>query len=359
MKRRIWKAAKIALLSLLGLVLLVTGGGLAYRAYRHSQIARATAIDQATGIDEALFARIGGIEQFVVIRGQDRRNPVLLILHGGPGFAQSAIPRDFLFGWTRDFTLVEWDQRGAGKTFGKSGPLSPGVTIERMALDGVEVAEFVREKLRKPKIVLVGLSWGSILGVHMVKARPDLFYAYIGTGQIVNQHKYKAVAYTQLLAEAHARGDRQAIKELEANGPPPYDSFSKATVHTKWANAYEPGQPSMRSAISMVLFESEAGPLELRDYVKGLMASEDYFRDQGEAVDLPSLGPDFAIPVFVFQGALDNVAPVPPVRTYVDSITAPRKELVLIPGAGHNAIATKSDEFLTLLIQRVRPLAAP
>jgi len=81
-------------------------------------------------------------------------------------------------------------------------------------------------------------------------------------------------------------------------------------------------------------------------------------RDQGDAVDLPSLGPEFAIPVFVFQGALDNVAPVPPVRTYVDSITAPRKELVLIPGAGHNAIATKSDEFLALLIQRVRPLAA-
>ena len=108
----------------------------------------------------------------------------------------------------------------------------------------------------------------------------------------------------------------------------------------------------------MVLFESEAGPLELRDYVKGLIASEDYFRDQGEAVDLPSLGLDFAIPVFVFQGALDNVAPVPPVRTYVDSITAPRKELVLIPGAGHNAIATKSDEFLVLLNQRVRPLAA-
>ena len=87
-------------------------------------------------------------------------------------------------------------------------------------------------------------------------------------------------------------------------------------------------------------------------------SAENYFRDQGEAVDLPSLGPDFAIPVFVFQGALDNVAPVPPVRTYVDSITAPRKELVLIPGAGHNAIATKSDEFLALLIQRVRPLAA-
>lgn len=96
MRRRIWKAAKIAVLSLLGLVLLVIGGGLVYRACRHNQIAQATAINQATGIDEALFARIGGIEQFVVIRGKDRKNPVLLILHGGPGFAQSAIPRDFL-----------------------------------------------------------------------------------------------------------------------------------------------------------------------------------------------------------------------------------------------------------------------
>jgi proline iminopeptidase len=84
-------------------------------------------------------------------------------------------------------------------------------------------------------------------------------------------------------------------------------------------------------------------------------SSQDHFRDAVEKEDIPSLGTTFAIPFFVFQGALDNVTPIAPVREYVDRITAPRKELVLIPNAGHNAIATRSDEFLRLLLERVLP----
>ena len=150
---------------------------------------------------------------------------------------------------------------------------------------------------------------------------------------------------------------RARIVELEANGPPPYDSVSKAMVHTKWANRYEPGQLSNVDLISVVLFDSDASLKDLRDYMNGITTSQDHFRDAVEREDIRSLGTTFAIPFFVFQGAIDNVTPVAPVREYVDSITAPRKDLVLIPNAGHNAIATRSDEFLKLLIQRVRPLA--
>ena len=357
MRSRFWRVTKLASLGFLVLVLVPVGGALAYRAYRHHQIARATAIDPVSGVDESLFARIGGIDQWIAIRGQNRDNAVLLILHGGPGFALSPLPRNVYFGWTRHFTVVQWDQRGAGRTFGRSGPIDAEVTIERMALDGVEVAELLCGKLHQAKIVLVGLSWGSILGVEMVRARPDLFHAYVGTGQVVNQHEYKAVAYAQLLAEAHARNDPQAIEELEANGPPPYDSLSRASVHTKWANAFEAGQPSRRRVISAVLFESEAGPRALRDYMRGLANSQNHFRDQVEAVDLRALGTDFAVPFFVFQGAADNVTPVAPVREYVDRVTAPRKQLVLLENAGHSAMATRSDEFLRLLLEWVRPLA--
>jgi pimeloyl-ACP methyl ester carboxylesterase len=226
-----------------------------------------------------------------------------------------------------------------------------------MALDGVEVAEFLREKLHKPKILLVGISWGSSLGVHMTKARPDLFYAYVGTGQSVNQRKYKAVAYEQLLAEARARHDRRAIHELEANGPPPYDSMSKETIYTKWATAYEPGGLSTWTAISGMLFESGASLRDLRDFVSGLTSSSNHFREQVQTVDLLSLGTDFAVPFFVFQGASDNVTPVQPVKEYVDRVTAPHKQLVLIADAGHNVMVTKRHEFLRLLIQYVRPLA--
>jgi pimeloyl-ACP methyl ester carboxylesterase len=357
MRRKVWKIGKLAFLSFSVLILLLIAGVLAYRTYRHSEISKTTAIDPIKGIDDALFAKIGGIDQWIAIRGQDRDNPVLLLLHGGPGIALSPLPRDFLFSWTKDFTVVLWDQRGAGKTFGKSGPVGADVTKDRMAQDGIEVAEFIRTRLRKPTVVILGVSWGTAIGVRMAKARPDLFSVYVGSGQSVNQGKYRRVAYTQLLAEARTRGDRQAITELEANGPPPYESVSKATVHTKWANRYEPGQPSTGSLIATVLFDSNASLKDLRDYMRGLTSSQDHFRDAVEQEDIPSLGTTFAIPFFVFQGAVDNVTPVAPVREYVDRVTAPQKELVLIPNAGHNAIATKSDEFLKLLLDRVLPLA--
>jgi pimeloyl-ACP methyl ester carboxylesterase len=357
MGKKIWKAMKVTLLSLLGLVVVLIGSGLAYRAYRHHQIAKATVIDTTNGIDEALFVKIGGIDQWISMRGQNRNNPVLLIVHGGPGLVMSPYPRNFLFGWTRDFTVVLWDQRGAGKTFGKSGPLDSAVTIDRMAQDGEEVAEFLRGKLHKEKIVLVGLSWGTILGVRMAKERPDLFYAYVGTGQGVNQRKYRAIGYEQLLAEARARQDRKAVRELESIGAPPWDSFSKESTYSKWADGYEPGGLSGLSLASVILFDSGASFRDLRDYVNGLTTSDDHFRAAVEAEDLPALGTDFAIPFFVFQGALDNITPAQPVKAYVDSITAPQKRLVLIPDAGHSVISTRSDEFLRLLDRLVRPLA--
>jgi pimeloyl-ACP methyl ester carboxylesterase len=355
--RRVWKIAKIALLTLLGLVVTLMITGLAWREHRHRQIANATVIDTAKGIDESLFVKIGGIDQWIGIRGQSRDNPVLLLLHGGPGIATSSYPRNVRFSWTKDFTLVQWDQRGAGKTFGRSGRVGPTVTIERMAQDGVEVADFVLHELHKQKLILLGHSWGTILGVHMVKARPDLWYAYVGTGQVVNQGRYRALAYAQLLSEARARHDRQAIQELEAIGPPPYDSISKEAVHTKWSNAYEPGEPSRLAGIATVVFDSNLTFRDFRDWMGGLITSDDYFRAAVESEDLPALGVDFAVPFFVFQGVLDHVTPAEPAKAYFDTIHAPQKQLVLIPNAGHDVMYTRSDEFLGLLDQRVRPLA--
>jgi pimeloyl-ACP methyl ester carboxylesterase len=355
--RRAWRVLTHTVLGvlLLAVVAVVTGCG--YRAYRHYQIYNATRVDSVMGIDDERFIPVGGIEQWISIRGRDRANPVLLLLHGGPGIAMSPTPRNVLWSWTARFTVVQWDQRGAAKTFGRSGTIGADVTIERMARDGIEVAEYLRRVLRTERIVLVGLSWGSDLGVRMALDRPDLFLAYVGTGQGVNQGRFRIVAYRQLLAEANRRQDRQAIRELEANGPPPYDSITRATVHTKWANAFEPGQPSTARLLSLVAFDSEAGMGDLWHYARGIVTSQNHFRDAVEREDLLSLGTVFRLPFFVFQGALDNVTPVAPVREYFDSITAPRKAFELIPDAGHNAMATRSDVFLDLLVQHVLALA--
>src|SRR5271154_6730567 len=119
------------------------------------------AIENKQSIDESGFVPIGGIDQWIAIRGQDNRKPIVLFLHGGPAEAESPFLREFV-PWEQDFTVVNWDQRGSGKTYGKNGPATPGMTVERMAEDAVEVADYALKKLRKPKLVLVGQSWGAL-----------------------------------------------------------------------------------------------------------------------------------------------------------------------------------------------------
>lgn len=362
MGSELWKFTKRVLLGLLVLILALICCGAAYRAYRHHEIAKATRIDPAKGIDEGLFVKIGGIDQWITIREQDRENPVLLLLHGGPGVATSPYPRTELFAWTKDFTLAQWDQRGSGKTFGRSGPLAADVSIDRMAQDGVEVAEFLRQKLHKQKIVLLGLSWGSVMGIEMAKARPDLFYAYVGTGQMANAREEEEIDYANVMEKARARGDRKAITELEKIGPPPYDSQTKMGVQRKWATAYEPEALSPVKLASTILFESDATFHDLRDYIGGVTSSQNHFFGETMSgpltrVDLKSLGTDFAVPIFVFQGAEDDVAATRVAQNYVDAITAPQKEFVAIANVRHTAMYTHSDEFLRLLVERVRPLA--
>ena len=130
--------------------------------------ARDYAITSPNGIDEQKYVEIGGIEQWITIRGEDRRNPVLLLLHGGPGDATNPWGYAGFRTWLKRYTVVQWDQRGSWRTLGKNGDaLAPTITIDRMTQDGIELALLLCKTLQKDQIVLVGHSWGSTLGVFM------------------------------------------------------------------------------------------------------------------------------------------------------------------------------------------------
>jgi pimeloyl-ACP methyl ester carboxylesterase len=192
-------------------------------AFLRTRNAQDYAVTTPNGIDEARYVAIGGLDQWITIRGEDKNNPVLLLLHGGPGDATNPWGYAGFRTWLKVFTVVQWDQRGAGRTFGKSGLSSgPTITIERMTQDGIELAEWLRKTLQKDKIIIVGHSWGSTLGVFMAKARPDLFHAFVGTGQVADPARNYSVAYEELLKKAEGVRDLRAIRELKEIGRPPY-----------------------------------------------------------------------------------------------------------------------------------------
>ena len=185
--------------------------------------ARDYGISTPNGIVDDHFIRIGGIEQWISIRGEDRNNPVLLLVHGGPGDATSLYGWALLRSWFKRYTVVQWDQRGAGKTYGRNGPSTPDVTLDRIVQDGIELSDSLRRLTKMDKIIVVGHSFGSIVALQMVKARPDLFSAFVGTGQIgASSEATMAVAYADVLATAKRRGERVAVRELTEIGPPPW-----------------------------------------------------------------------------------------------------------------------------------------
>jgi pimeloyl-ACP methyl ester carboxylesterase len=319
--------------------------------------ARDYAIASPNGIDEAKYVEVGGIQQWITIRGEDRNNPVLLFLHGGPGDATNPWGYAGFRLWLKHFTVVQWDQRGAGRTMGKNGNSPPeAITINRMAQDGVELAELLRKALRKDKIILVGHSWGSTLGILMVKARPELFHAFVGTGLVADPAKNYAVAYEELVKKAQAVGEQRAIRELRDVGPPPYSDGRGYGVQRKWANLFEGADFFVSSMLGLALSAPGYTVRDINDWIDGQGVSAARLVPETKALDAKALGGDFALPVFVIQGAEDFTTPTSLAHTFVSSIRAPAKAFVALEGAGHFGVFMKSGAFLDQLVSRVLPL---
>jgi pimeloyl-ACP methyl ester carboxylesterase len=330
----------------------------AFVSYVRSRNAASYAIRSATGIDEASYVPVGGIEQWVTIRGQNRDNPVLLFLHGGPGDVTNPWTFALFAPWQEQFTVVQWDQRGAGRTLRRAGPsIAPTVTLDRIVQDGLELAEYLRKHLGKDRIIIVGHSFGSIVGVLMARARPDLFFAYVGTGQVADGPRNDYAAYDVLMRKARALGDQQALDELSYIGPPPHKSPQGYDVQRKWANAFESADQFIYGTIGLALVAPGNSVDDINDSFEGQQLSGERLVPQTASLTPKDLGLEFAIPMFVFQGADDFTTPTELARRYLDSIKAPRKAFVAIAGAGHFAVFTKSDQFLKELATRVRPLA--
>jgi pimeloyl-ACP methyl ester carboxylesterase len=254
--------------------------------------------------------------------------------------------------------VVQWDQRGAGKTFSKTGEtVAPTMTIDRMAQDGIELSEFLEKHLGKSKIILVAHSFGTILGLKMIQSRPDLFYAYVGTGQVADETKNYAVAYDALLAKAQSSGNQQALKELGQVGPPPYKNGQGYQVQRKWSNRFEGADRFLYGTLGLALVSPGYSVQELDDSIDGEGVSGDRLVPQAATATSRDLGFEFSLPIFFFEGTEDFTTPTLLARQYFDAIKAPHKEFVPIKG-GHFAVFMNSDEFLTELVAHVLPLVS-
>lgn len=360
------KAARligVSLWGLAGVVIVVAAGGLGFRAYRQHLAAETLAIRSPNSVQEGAFVDIGGIKQWIQIRGEDRDNPVLLFVHGGPGGTTLPISSGWR-PWEKHFTIVQWDQRGTGHTYGAAGEaLAPTMTLERMTQDGIELAEYLRTHLHKEKIVLVGHSWGSFLGIHMVKQRPDLFSAYVGTGQVVGRTTFEkafALMIAHLQALAQSKNNRDALAELAPIASQPALTPDNRLIADKWSKALGlPRADGFQLAGPVPpLFMPDVSLLDLYNWRRGAAFSAKYLTGRNGPMfqsDMASMGFEFAIPMFFIQGDADGVTPGDPAEQYFKEITASHKEFVWVRGGDHFLPFDRSDEFLAELMARVMP----
>lgn len=316
-------------------------------------------------IDEGAWVSINGVPQWIAIRGRDADNPVLLYLHGGPGLGvcQSMPLFDV---WTKDFTVVLWDQPGGGFTGMRNKEPASALTFARYVRDGIAVAEHARAKLGKRRIVLMGISWGTRLGMQMAKLRPDLFSAYVGTAQTTGRQG-DLVGWRKAIEIQSARGNAANVAKLEALGPPPYRTLDDFMLRQQFTNPPQAPMSALEAertgAMNRLMAQPRAstpyiptdtpapGPRTYPMFMETLGAT---FRERDW--DVRDFGRDWRVPVFVFQGSNDLNAPEASAREWFDSIRAPAKAYEVIEGAGHNTTLF-NDELLVLLRRHVLPIA--
>lgn len=325
-------------------------------------IAAAEAIGPG-GIQELRSVEIGGVPQWISIRGSDRDNPILLFVHGGPGSPMMPLSWTFQRPWEDFFTVVQWDQRGAGKTFAAArGRPDPALSIERMQSDTEELIEWLLRTYGHRRLLLMGHSWGSILGLKVAQHRPELLYAYIGVGQVINGRQNEVVGYQQVLEQARAAGHQAAIRELTSIAPYPGEQgttpLEKVIIERKWDRFFG-GMLYGKTEDD----EDRIGALspdytahDLRSVGRGALISIQALLPQAAAVDFNNVT-EFKCPIFFFAGAEDRTTPTSLVEEYFAKIHAPAKKLFKVERAAHYVVNERPGIVLVHLVNDVRPLS--
>jgi pimeloyl-ACP methyl ester carboxylesterase len=311
--------------------------------------AQTTGAASAQNVFEEKFILINGIEQWVTIKG-DRSKPVILFLHGGPGSTMSPYADHIYKEWEKDFIIVQWDQRGAGRTFGKVAPdeLTPEylrshpLTIDQMADDGIALSEYLIRHLKKRKIILFGTSWGSALGVTIATKRPDLFYAYVGHSQIVNPSSDETL-YNKVYQVAIKTKDTASLHKLDELGKPPYGRARGVGQLWKIVKKYErensmpapeswfvesPGYDNAKDDQNRRDGDDYSFVNFVGDKVLGVAAMR-------SSINFLKNNLTFKIPVYFIQGEADILTPKESTRYYFDTLKAPEKDYVLLPKTAH------------------------
>lgn len=298
---------------------------------------------------------INGIKQWVYITGNKPENPVLLVLHGGPGFAMLPLFHEKLQALEADFTVVNWDQRGAGKTFSSNTPRH-SMNLDQFVEDAHEVTLYLKNKFQKDRIYLLGHSSGTMIGVQLAQKYPEDYQAYIGVGQVVNFAQNEMKSYQFALQSAINQQHKTAISQLKKAGKPDkdgdYEDDSGYEITSKWVE-YFGGSLWGKSSLDPVydlIFDNEVYKGCDKKIRNGYEFSQYLFDDDAmRTFNLADAIKSLPIPVYFLMGHQDYETPVDLIRDGFDSLKIPRKKLIEFMQSAHFPFYEEPEKFVTVM----------
>jgi len=309
-------------------------------------------------VADVRYVRLGGVDQWVMIRGEDVRNPLLIVLHGGPGMSEAGFFRRFNAPLERYFTMVHWDQRGTGKSFDRTIPTS-SMTLDRFVDDLGELVEIVRRRFGKGKVAMLGHSWGTALGTVYSARHPDNVSVYVGAAQIGDWAAAEEASYAYGLTEAERRHDEKALKKLRAIGRPPYPAKSVFVERSALSRIDGQMRPGVLWKAWRALFgRPESSVLDVPNFVRGFGFSLSAMWADVSTLNLLKLVPALKMPVVILVGRRDHWVPPDTTVAYFNALAAPSKTLVWFEHSGHEMFVDEPAKFNSTMIELVRPFAA-
>jgi pimeloyl-ACP methyl ester carboxylesterase len=314
-------------------------------------------------IDTLEGVRLGGITQWIRVRGADASNPVLLLMQQGPGLPiiNDAPRLERLLGLEDAFTVVYWDQRGTGLSSLHRNADRFEISVARMVDDTVSLLELLRDRFGG-KVFVVGFSFGATFAAYAAVRRPELVAALVATGMDIDVPAAENNAYAFALDAARRRGHRRAIRQLEAIGPPPHTTVKQFITRARWVvnfggvatNANSNGM--LRALlVSLVRSPDYSAAAAIRTF-RGVRTSAASLLPQLASTDLVRTIPRLDVPLVLAQGRLDQVAPGEATQRFYDSVAAPGKQLVWFGSSAHTPHLEEPAKFRDLLMS-VRALA--
>lgn len=307
-------------------------------------------------VNERSFIELGGEKQYVEITGTSSTNPVLLFIHGGPGWPQTPHLRYFNADLTKSTILVAWEQSGCGKSF-MTNPNPKNLSLEQIVSDAHELTQILKKKFNQSKIYVAGFSWGSVVGLKLVEKYPEDYIAYFSISQVLNINESIRQSRKWIAQQATAKGDKATLKTLQQ-----IEKRDTSVCKTDLECFFKQYELLSKYGGAIYKKESEAeiekavtkyDDYKNYDWMGGFNYSIQRLQNDVFNTDLSTIK-EIKVPVYFLVGRHDWNLPAKVTEDFAAKLTAPKKEMIWFDESGHEPLEEEAEKFNKVMLERMQ-----